>query len=498
MSDRTNKDKHQEVFEERLSRETRPPNGQRLILHSLRFAEVIQVNDFEKLEKGLDLLYEETLKNKNTYTVSSEQENYRNFIAEARRAFLSSGWVNLQGFVSKSFADSHKKGIITRPVRELPSGVESLSFFMRQIIPSSIVVVAHVQYNSGISDSLNELFTQNYSERIEKHQHGTRHIPPKRIKDETIRNFFLELQGASESFISKYFTGAFLSEKTTEAQVQCPSIRLFSLQDIPFTSTQTLITWIKEHGHFLDTFGYLPIPFLIYQFNNEYLLFRQPIYERRENPISLSLLSSESLFSAPEAHQMYGTAFSALEYKYDMAFNNLMPIIAFNCLMLWHSRRAISYRNNLDNFTTNIKSDLRKQYDSMCNAKIAINNDYFDFVRLRQELEYITSPQMEKWLYEDAAKFEPLENPKNLPHYAKDMVSNINFLTSNIGKEYSLLNERYSDLFETMNTQSSFILNESNIKYQKTLARFTKVLVGLGVVMLLAVIIQIIIGVQLK
>jgi len=483
MSDKNKTNKDKEDFEERLRRETRPPSEQRLMLHSIRFAEVIRADDYEKLEKGLDFLYQGVIKN--TSTLSSEQDNYRSLISNARKAFLSSRWVNLQGFVSKSFADSIKKGIITRPVRELPSGVESISFFMCQIIPSSIVVVV-------------QLFTQKYSERIEKLQGGTRHTPPERIKEETIRNFLLALQSETESFISNYFQGVFLSDKSKESQVRCPSVRLFSLQNIPFTSKETLITWIKENSYFMDTFGYIPIPHLIYQFNNEYLLFNHQIREHRENPICLSLLSSESLFSAPEAHQMYGTPFYALKYKYDTGFNNMMPLLAYNSLLWWHSRKAIHYRNDLSNLTINIKGDLKNQYDSMCNAKYSINNDYFDFVRLSQELEYITSPKHEKLLYEETAEFELLENPHNLPHFAKDLVSTINFLTSNLDKEYSLLNERYSDLFDTLNTQSSFVLNESNIKYQKTLACLTKVLVGLGVVMLLAVIIQIIIGVQLK
>jgi hypothetical protein len=484
-----------ETFEERLNRETRPPSGQRLILHSIRFAEVIRADDYDKFEKGLDLLYQGVLKN--TSTLSSEQNNYRSLISDARRAFLSSRWVNLQGFVSKSFAGSIKKGIIVRPIRELPSGVESMSFFMCQMIPSSIVVVIHVEYLSTISDSLNELFTKKYSERIEELQHGgTMHTPPERIKEETIQDFFLELQGEIESFMSNYFKGVFLSDTSKEAQVRCPSVRLFSLQNMPFTSKETLISWIKENHRFIDTFGYLPIPDSIYQFNNEYLLFNHQIREHRENPICLSLLSSESLFSAPEAHQMYGTPLYALKYKYDTGFNNLMTLIAYNSFLWWHSRKAIYYRNNLPTLTSNIKGDIKEQFDSMCNAKSAINDDYFDFVRLSQELEYITSPKHEKWLFRETAEFELLENPHNLPHYAKEMVSNINFLTSNIVKEYSLLNERYSDLFETMNTQSNFISNELNIKYQKSLSFFNKVLVALTVMMLIAIIVQIIIAIH--
>jgi hypothetical protein len=75
------------------------------------------------------------------------------------------------------------------------------------------------------------------------------------------------------------------------------------------------------------------------------------------------------------------------------------------------------------------------------------------------------------------------------------MVTTINFISDNLAKEYALLNERYSDLFETMNTQSNFILSESNAKSQKSISTLTKVLVGLTVVMTIAVIAQIIIAV---
>jgi len=57
-----------------------------------------------------------------------------------------------------------------------------------------------------------------------------------------------------------------------------------------------------------------------------------------------------------------------------------------------------------------------------------------------------------------------------------------------------LLNERYSGVFEMMNTQSNFILNESNAKSQKSISTLTKVLVGLAVVMTIAVIVQIVIA----
>ncbi len=481
-----------ENAEERSDKATRPPNGQQLILHSIRFAEVVRANDYDKLEKGLDLLYQGATKHLSM--VQMEQDRYRQYISDTRKSFLSSGWVNLQGFVSKEYADSITKGIITSPIRELPSGVERICFFLSQILSTSIVVVVHIEYLQTISESLNELFTKDYSERIETHQYGSMRIPPERIKEETIRNFFFKLQGEAESFISNFFKGVFLSDVSEETQTRCPSIKLFSLQNIPFTSKKLLVSWLNETHRFMGTLGYLSSPELIYHFDNEYLLFRHQIRENRENPICLSLLSSESLFSAPETHQMYGTPLYALKYKYDMGFNNLMTILAYNSVLWCHSRKAIDYRNNLPALTSNFKGEIKKQFESMCSAKSAINDDYFDFVRLSQELEYITSPKREKWLFRETAEFELLENPHNLPHYAKEMVSNINFLTSNIGNEYSLLNERYSDLFDSINTQSNFILNESNLKYQKIISRLTWAVVVLTIVMTVAVIVQIIRG----
>src|SRR4030043_1723446 len=119
-----------ETREERFERETKPPDGQRLILHSLRFAEVVRAEDYEKLETGLDLLYQGV--KKNSYGVQREQENYRQYISGAKSAFFPSGWVNLQGFISKEYADSLEKPIMG-PKRELPPGIERMSFFLGQI-----------------------------------------------------------------------------------------------------------------------------------------------------------------------------------------------------------------------------------------------------------------------------------------------------------------------------------------------------------------------------
>ena len=128
--DSTNK----ETFEQRLNRETRPPNGQRLNLHSLRFAEVIKMSEAENAQKGFDRLFEEQLPVKNAVNFTSDKDTYRKFIAQSRKAFLSMRYAYIQGFASKAYADLHKEGIITRPVRELPTGIDSLNFFLCQMI----------------------------------------------------------------------------------------------------------------------------------------------------------------------------------------------------------------------------------------------------------------------------------------------------------------------------------------------------------------------------
>jgi len=90
---------------------------------------------------------------------------------------------------------------------------------------------------------------------------------------------------------------------------------------------------------------------------------------------------------------------------------------------------------------------------------------------------------------------ELVHNPKNLAHFAKEIVATVHFLFEYLAKEYALLNERYCDLFETMNTQSNFILNESNAKYQKTISRLTWVLIILTFLMAMAVDAQIYIAI---
>lgn len=472
-----------ETFEERLNRQTKPPNGQRLKLHSLRFAEVIKISESENLKSGLDRLYKEIIpvKNATKYT-SDQQDNYRNFIVRSRKAFLSGGYAYLQGFTSKAYADLNKSGFIARPVRELPVGVNSLSFLLYQMIPSSIIVVTQIEYDDSVSDSLNELFNANYTERTEKHENGTTSIfHPDRLKSLAVQDFLSKLQFVSESFISQYFSGILLSEKT-EVQTKCPSLKLFSLQDIPFSPKEALIKWMQDNRFFIDMLGYAAVPSWTYQFNNEYLLFRDEAYQQKEKPMYLSLLTSESLFNTPASYEGYGTPIWAVKHKHSYGFDALMPLLAVNYFLLWHSRRLLTHRNTLDNNEATIETNLRKQYDSTYKAKTKINNDYFDFIRLRQELEAVTSERFEPRLYRETPMFEMVENPNNLPHFAKETVTTINFLSDNLAKEYALLNERYSDLFETMNTQSNFMLNESNAKYQKIIERLTWAIVFLSVV----------------
>jgi len=495
MLENSNTSKSTESFEERLNRETRPPDRQRLILHSLRFAEVIKLEDYDKLEKGLDRLYAEASDRWQGFEIYNQQKNYRNFIANSKRAFLSGGWANLHGFVSTSFAESHKAGVITRPVRELPQGVSSLSLFIRQIIPSMIVIVVLVDYEESISDSLNAILTEYYTERIEKYEHHESHVLPDKVKTEKVQEFLAGLQNAAEFFVSQYFTGVFLSAETKDILYKCPSIKLYSLQNIPFTPVESLVSWISDHRHFVDVLGYTSVPSWTYQCDNEYLLFERSISRTQETPMSLALLSSESLFEAPEAHNMYGTAISALKYKHQTAFDNLLQLVAFNHLMHIHSRRLIDYRNKLNDYKIDIKSDfnnLKKQYNTLYEAKVTIYNDYFDFIKLNQELEEVTSAEAEQYLYRDTAEFELLENPKELLNFSKTLVSNIKFISSTLSKEYSLLKERYSDLFESVNTQSNFALADSNNKYQRQLFYLTRALVALTIVMVVTVIMQII------
>lgn len=497
MLENSNTNKSTESFEERLNRETRPPDGQRLVLHSLRFVEVIKLEDYDKLEEGLDRLYAEASDRWQGFEIYKQQENYRNFIANSKRAFLSGGWANLQGFVSAAFAESHKSSIIPLAIRELPQSITSLSLSMRQIIPSTIAVVILVRYGEAISDSLNTILTEYYTERIEKHEHHESHVLPGKVKTEKVQEFLAGLQNAAEFFVSQYFTGVFLSAETKDILYKCPSIKLYSLQNIPFTPVESLVSWISDHRHFIDVLGYTSVPSWTYQCDNEYLLFERSISRTRETPMSLALLSSESLFEAPEAHKMYGTAISALQNKHTTGFDHLLSLVAFNHLVFLHSPRLINHRSRLTNYKIDIETNLKKlksQYEGLYKAKVLINNDYFDFIKLDQELKEITRDEAEKWLYRDTAEFELLENPQKLSHFGKAMVSNINFVSSTLSKEYSLLNDRCSDLFESVNSHINFAVADSNSKYQKRLFYLTWVLVVLAIVMAATVILQIIRG----
>jgi hypothetical protein len=127
-----------------LNEESSPPRGQQLVLHTIRFAEIFRLEEFEQLESGLDKFYSQTIKYPHTVKVRGyEKTQYQDFINRAKTSILPGGWswCKSSTFISKSYAESHTKGFITLPVRELPEHIQSISLTLHQILASSIVLI---------------------------------------------------------------------------------------------------------------------------------------------------------------------------------------------------------------------------------------------------------------------------------------------------------------------------------------------------------------------
>jgi hypothetical protein len=494
MSDICDQNVPYDDFDNRLNQQMRPPDGQRLDFHCLRFADVFKLEDYEKLESGLDHLYSENIKSSRHY-VRQEQERYKEFLSNAKKAFISGGWANIRGFVSKAFAESHGYKLIDGCVRELPPGVSSLSFSLFHLLPSMIVVVSHVYYDDSISVQLSDLLLERCSERIEKQADSITHIPVSIVKAEKIGAFINNQQDLSETFFANYCAGEFLSGDKKDIGCKCPSIKLYSLQDIPFMPVNKLNDWLKEHAHFVQLIGDYPIPLTTYQFNNRYLLFERNRFINNDMAIDICLLTSESLFKAPKCHQMYGSVAAAIKYSDETGFDNFLSLLAINQLLLATVGVAIKHRNRLDKYNINPNSNLEsraKQYTDIYSVKVTVNDDYFDFLRFHQELEYITSIEAEQRLYREMATFELLENEYNQPDFARGMVSNMRRIASLLDKTFALINTRYFDLFESVSSLSNFTFADSANKYQTILSRLTWALIILTVAMVVIMIMQLI------
>jgi len=460
----------------RLNQQMLPPDGQHVTLHCLRFAEAFKLEDYEKLKTGLDRLYDESDR-PDGYWATEDRENYKEFLSLSKRAFLPGGWLNLSGFVSRSFAESNKKAPIMACVRELPQGVSSLRFCLFRMMPSMIVLVARIDPDEYISNSLNEIMLEQFEERSEKHSTGIRHISVTIVKGERIDTWIGNQQYASEAFIAKYFSGEFLSRDEKDIQCKCPSIKLYSLQDIPFTPATKLTDWLDVYKHFVQLIGE---PFITYQFDNQYLMFEHSRFQKGDRPTDIRILTSESLFKAPEAHQMYGSIIGAIRYGHENAFDNFLALLAIDQVLRARIKLAIKHRNKLDEYCIDSNNSLdskREQYSNIYNAKKVVSGDYYDFLRFRQELEYITSAEAEPWLYREAPSFEPLDNQHKRPDFVRGLVSNMRHLVSLLDGSFALLNTRYSDLFESVSSLSNFAVADSAYQYQKQLSILTWVLI---------------------
>ena len=466
-------------FEQLVYQQMQIPEGQILTLHSLWFADIFQLANFDLLRDGLDRLYDQASSN-NTLR-STEQAGYRDFIANSKKAFLSSSWAPLGGFYSKTLKQRDKAFLGS--IIELPEGIEKISFELHQILRSMIVVVTKIDYSDSVSRQLSDVISAQEEERVEKHDSYESHIPIQIVKAEKVSTFLTGLHKIAEKYQRNYFAGEFLSLTLNDTRYACPSMLLYSLNDIPFTSKQTLKEWLTKYFHFLEMLSYIPVPELTYQKGADTLLFSEQVNSEQENPKTAALMISETLLKENET----------VKGKYYLGLGNTMPIMAFSRLMFLHSQKLITHRQRLSDID-NMEHpgvDPEAIFESTYNAKLTIEKDFFGFTKTAQEIEEVTSSERGDWIFYDTPIFELMENPHGRPHFAKCLVEELLFLKNAAAGEYSLLRQRYSDLFLAADIRSNFEASKEDKRKSSRLLFLTYALVVVAVLTLVAILCQI-------
>ena len=212
-------------------------------------------------------------------------------------------------------------------------------------------------------------------------------------------------------------------------------------------------------------------------------------------PRDICILTSESLFKPPEAHYIYGSIADTIRYEYENSFNYFLNLLAIDQVLRAHIGLAIKHRSKLDDYNIDSKSSLenkRKQYSSIYDAKNVVSGDHYDFLRFRQELEYITSAEVEWQLYGEAPTFKLLDNQHKQPDFVRSLVSDMRHLASLLDGFFALLNSRYSTLFESVSSLSNFAVADSTYRYQKQLSILTWALIILTVVMVVLTVVMVV------
>lgn len=277
-----------------LNKKSKPPINQNIKYHSFICCEIFQIENYDKLINGLDILFSEYYKNRHI----TESKDYKNFLKEAISRLKNYSVLH----VGTILPIKAKGRILPQgPFFDLPVDIDFVSVQLLNLFPSLTFLIFNValspEFSKKIILDLRKDYPEEKREAIDKKNKKYHiHYSPKDLKEETIRNRIFELKNNFEKFISKHLKGKFLSKErdTKIGELALPYINVIYLDKIPIKDLPKLKRWIRKHSSFLECINIWSNSRFL--FSKGQFLLSEP-YRSSPNFFNFSLVSSKDLLN---------------------------------------------------------------------------------------------------------------------------------------------------------------------------------------------------------
>lgn len=212
------------------------PEDNDLSLHSIYLFEIFFLENFAKLEEGLDKIY---MKGKKRYNSQRNIESYKEFMKRATEPFSSGAWINLFAIIPEEKKSKYLAAFARAYLPDFPEEIEYINIELFHILPSVICVGFDVKIVKDVNKDLDNMINRIHFSKLVfssffpwGRRFGWTSTSCSTEKRKAIYNYLLSVQIKAERFLSKYFEGYFLSQSHFSTPC-CPSTEVFSISELP-------------------------------------------------------------------------------------------------------------------------------------------------------------------------------------------------------------------------------------------------------------------------
>jgi hypothetical protein len=432
---------------------TKKPDGNDLVFHSLNLYEAYFLEDFNRLKKDFDGIY--TKSSKRSFNTERYVNQYNDFIDKALKDFLSGGWSNLGIIISEENSHNYLGGI---RLQRFPEEIELIQIALFHALPSVIVVQFNIRFKEKIIRKLDALINSKcygkivFSTLFPFKWCGHKETFADNEKTKIICDYFTNLRKISEEFIKKYFKGHFLSDSQKIAGPICPAIEIFSISDFP-NSEEEIDKKVKTERGFWNTLGFQWY-YKFDIFNTEKLFFFNRAHSLSDLEYPFRVLIKKKNLRI----DIYGDVENAINCETaDFLHGYTHPIIL--------SELFKKILNQVNIFRISIgkgifsKSFFNPKLSKLLQLDQGVTQERFVFNRLSSEYRYMKSLN---YLARNAETAAGLKDSK-LPHFkSQDLLEalfqEMERYLSLIKDQYETLNTGFKDYLDVKNLQVSYKL----------------------------------------